>query len=70
MTSHKMTSIELDKINVRVMTRFPKLTMERTCAMEKRMREAARNSYRQTLINECEAKTAILEGMDADAVTH
>lgn len=69
MTSQKMTSNELDEINVKVMARFPKLAIERTCATEKRMREAARNSYRQTLINERKAEAAILEGMDADAVT-
>ena len=64
-----MTSNDLNEINAKVMARFPKLTMERTCATEKRMREAARNSYRQTLINERKAEAAILEGMDADAVT-
>ena len=56
-----------DEINIRVYERFPKIEMERKCATEKRMREAARNSYRQTLINEFQTKAAILESVDASA---
>jgi hypothetical protein len=54
-----------DEINIRVYERFPKIEMERKCATEKRMREAARNSYRQTLINEFQTAQTILESMDA-----
>ena len=54
-----------DEINMKVMARFPKIDMERRCATEKRLREAARNSYRQTLINEFQTKAAILESVDA-----
>ena len=56
-----------DEINVKVYERFPKIEMERRCATEKRMREAARNSYRQKLINEFQTKAAILESVDAAA---
>ena len=56
-----------DEINVKVYQRFPKIDMERKCATEKRMREAARNSYRQTLKNEFQTKAAILESVDAAA---
>jgi hypothetical protein len=56
-----------DEINMKVMARFPKIEMERKCATEKRMRDAARNSYRQTLINEFQTKAAILESVDASA---
>ena len=54
-----------DEINIRVYERFPKIEMERKCATEKRMREAARNSYRQTLINEFQTAQTILESVDA-----
>jgi hypothetical protein len=53
-----------DEINAKVYARFPKIDMERRCATEKRLREAARNSYRQTLINELQTKAAILESVD------
>ena len=56
-----------DEINIRVYERFPKIDMERRCATEKRMREAARNSYRQTLINELQTAQTILESVDASA---
>ena len=56
-----------DEINMKVMARFPKIEMERKCATEKRLREAARNSYRQTLINELQTAQTILESMDASA---
>ena len=54
-----------DEINAKVYARFPKIDMERRCATEKRLREAARNSYRQTLINEFQTAQTILESMDA-----
>ena len=54
-----------DEINVKVYERFPKIEMERRCATEKRMREAARNSYRQTLKNEFQTAQTILESVDA-----
>jgi hypothetical protein len=57
----------MDEIERRVRERFPKLETERRCATEKRMRDAARNSYRQTLINEFQTKAAILESVDASA---
>ena len=56
-----------DEINVKVYARFPKIEMERRCATEKRMREAARNSYRQKLINEFQTAKTILESVDAAA---
>ena len=56
-----------DEINIRVYERFPKIEMERKCATEKRMREAARNSYRQTLKNEFQTAQTILESVDAAA---
>jgi hypothetical protein len=56
-----------DEINAKVYARFPKIDMERRCATEKRLREAARNSYRQTLINEFQTAQTILESVDASA---
>lgn len=43
-----------------VMKRFPKIEQERTCMIERRAREAARNSYYNRLINDPEAKKRIL----------
>ena len=56
---------EIDRL---VYERFPKLATERNCAMEKRMRDAARASYRLKLIHELSAAKAILDaGREADA---
>jgi hypothetical protein len=55
----------MDEIERRVRERFPKLETERRCATEKRMRDAARISYRQKLINEFQTAQTILESMDA-----
>ena len=60
-----MAGDQLDEIDRRVRQRFPKLETERRCATEKRMRDAARNSYRQKLINEFQTTAAILESVDA-----
>lgn len=42
------------------MDRFPKIPTERTCKTEQAMRIAARNSYKQRLTDEREAKKGIL----------
>jgi hypothetical protein len=56
-----MTKDELAAINVIVYQRFPKIPTERTCKTEYNMRNAAREAYRQRLINDIEAKKIILE---------
>jgi hypothetical protein len=56
-----MTRDELAAINVIVYQRFPKIPTERTCLTEFNMRQAAREAYRQRLINDIEAKKIILE---------
>jgi len=48
---------EIDRL---VRERFPKLATEWTCAMEKRMRDAARASYRQKLLDELQRQKEIL----------
>jgi hypothetical protein len=48
---------EIDRL---VKERFPKLATEWSCAMEKRMRDAARASYRQKLLNELQRQKEIL----------
>jgi hypothetical protein len=56
---------EIDRL---VRERFPKLATEWTCAMEKRMRDAARASYRQKLLDELQRQKEILvAGGAADA---
>jgi hypothetical protein len=56
---------EIDRL---VKERFPKLATEWNCAMEKRMRDAARASYRQKLLNELQRQKEILvAGGAADA---
>jgi hypothetical protein len=56
-----MTRDELAAINVIVYQRFPKIATERTCLTEFNMRQAAREAYRQRLINDIKAKKIILE---------
>jgi hypothetical protein len=56
-----MTKDELAAINVIVYQRFPKIPTERTCKTEYNMRNAAREAYRQRLINDITAKKIILE---------
>ena len=58
-----MTRDELAAINVIVYQRFPKIPTERTCLTEFNMRQAAREAYRQRLINDITAKKIILEEM-------
>jgi len=56
---------EIDRL---VRERFPKLATEWSCAMEKRMRDAARASYRQKLLDELQRQKEILvAGGAADA---
>ena len=43
-----------------VMIRFPKLEKERTCRMERTMRNAARESYYKRLLSEQQAKVTVL----------
>ena len=55
---------EIDRL---VFERFPKLATERNCAMEKRMRDAARASYRLKLLHEFSTAKEILDaGRAAD----
>jgi hypothetical protein len=56
-----MTRDELAAVNVLVFQRFPKVPTERTCLTEFNMRQAAREAYRQRLINDIKAKKIILE---------
>jgi hypothetical protein len=56
-----MTRDELAAVNVLVFQRFPKIPTERTCKTEYNMRNAAREAYRQRLINDITAKKIILE---------
>jgi hypothetical protein len=58
-----MTKDELAAVNVLVFQRFPKIPTERTCKTEYNMRNAAREAYRQRLINDIEAKKIILEAV-------
>ena len=48
-----------------VMERFPKWEKERTCRMERSMRNAARESYYKRLVNERKREADILEGLGA-----
>lgn len=56
-----MTKDELAAVNVLVFQRFPKIPTERTCKTEYNMRNAAREAYRQRLINDITAKKIVLE---------
>jgi hypothetical protein len=56
-----MTKDELAAVNALVFQRFPKIPTERTCKTEYNMRNAAREAYRQRLINDITAKKIILE---------
>ena len=59
-----MANYNMDDVERSVWERFPKLEMERKCATEKRMRDAARKAYRQRLIDELQATASILAAMD------
>jgi hypothetical protein len=60
--------LRLEEIDRLVKERFPKLATEWSCAMEKRMRDAARASYRQKLIDEfSRQETVLVAGGEADA---
>jgi hypothetical protein len=50
-----------------VMARYPKLENERKCALERNLRNAARQSYLQKLINERAREASILERGGGDA---
>jgi hypothetical protein len=50
-----------------VMERFPKLDKERNCRMEREMRNQARESYYQKLLNEANRAKGILEAGNEDA---
>lgn len=62
-----MTRDELATINELVFARFPKLPKERTCKTEKSFRDAARESYRNRLINDLQSKKIILPGVAPSA---
>ena len=49
------------EIWAKVMERFPKIDKERTCRTEREMRQMARESYYQTLLNERKRAAVILE---------
>jgi hypothetical protein len=58
----------LEEVDRLVKERFPKLATEWSCAMEKRMRDAARASYRQKLLDELQRQETVLDtGGQADA---
>jgi hypothetical protein len=58
----------LEEVDRLVRERFPKLATEWSCAMEKRMRDAARASYRQKLLDELQRQETVLDtGGQADA---
>ena len=59
-----MANYNMDDVERSVWERFPKLEMERKCATEKRMRDAARKAYRERLVNELQATASILAAMD------
>jgi hypothetical protein len=54
-----ITSEELQTIWEMVMQRFPKLEIEQRCKIEQEFRHRARESYKQRLINELQAKKNI-----------
>jgi hypothetical protein len=56
-----MTRDELAAVNVLIYQRFPKIPTERSFLTEFNMRQAAREAYRQRLINDIKAKKIILE---------
>jgi len=55
----EITAQELQTIWEAVMLRFPKLEIERRCKIEYEFRHRARESYKQKLINELQAKKNI-----------
>lgn len=46
-----LTREEENQIEQEVMNRFPKIPEERRCATERRLRKAARDSYRDKLVS-------------------
>ncbi len=60
-------SIEEQQLWKMVMARYPKLENERTCAIEKRMRDMARQSMFERLKNERAGQDSILDRSGADA---
>lgn len=50
-----------------VLIRFPKWEKEKTCRMERTMREAARESMYKRLINERQAAKAVLDELGKTA---
>ena len=58
--------MDIEHINQLVRERFPRLPTEWSCITEARMRDAARESYRQRLIDEFRRKEKILAGSGAD----
>jgi hypothetical protein len=51
-----ITAEEMQTIWAAVMLRFPKLEIQRRCKIEYEFRHRARESYKQRLINELQAK--------------
>ena len=65
--AYEPTDAERWEIHGKVMAKYPKLPTERTCMTEFRMRQAARDAYRQKLMDElCRAQTG-MEGMASKA---
>lgn len=53
-----------------VLTRFPKWEKERTCKMERTMRDAARESYYNRLVNERKAAQELLVSVGEAKADH
>ena len=52
----EITTEQMQAIWATVMNRFPKLEIEQRCKIEQEFRHRARESYKQKLINELQAK--------------
>lgn len=66
--SYTITPDEQAEIWVKVMEKYPRWPKEKTCLTEKRMRDAARQCYKDKLINELERTKAVLESGNAGSV--
>ena len=55
----EITTDQMQTIWAAVMQRFPKLEIEQRCKIEQEFRHRARESYKQKLINELQAKKNI-----------
>jgi hypothetical protein len=55
----EITADQMQAIWVTVMNRFPKLEIEQRCKIEQEFRHRARESYKQKLIHELQAKKNI-----------